>query len=101
MVKALKWIAYITIAAAFIGGIVAGNIFGPEPEFSYDDKGFAWGLMIMTWVAGGISSIFVLGFAALLQHIEYMSERLYNMEELMRRQKEVTEHGFSQFSQSS
>lgn len=101
MVKALKWVAYITIAAALIGGIVAGNIFGPEPEYSYDDKSFAWGLMLLTWVAGVVSGIFTLGFAVLLQHIEYMSERLYSMEEVIKRQKEVTERGFSQLSKSS
>ncbi|MBP2112655.1 hypothetical protein [Paenibacillus sp. FSL R7-0128] len=101
MVKALKWVAYITIAAAFIGGIVAGNIFAPEPEFSFDDKTFSWGFMVTFWVSGAVSSIFILGFASLLQHVEYMSERLYNLEELTRRQKELTERGLTQFSQSS
>ncbi|WP_209873795.1 hypothetical protein [Paenibacillus silagei] len=101
VVKALKWVAYITIAAAFIGGIVAGNIFAPEPEFSFDDKTFSWGFMVTFWVSGAVSSIFILGFASLLQHVEYMSERLYNLEELTRRQKELTERGLTQFSQSS
>ncbi|MEK4882620.1 MULTISPECIES: hypothetical protein [Paenibacillus] len=80
MVKALRWVAYITIGIAFIGGILAGNILAPEPEFSFEDKGFAWGYMLMFWVSGGISGIFTLGFASLLEHIENLSSKVDNIE---------------------
>jgi len=80
MVKALRWVAYITIGIAFIGGIVAGNILAPEPEYSFEDKGFAWGYMLMFWVSGGISGIFTLGFASLLKHIENLSSKVDNIE---------------------
>lgn len=81
MVKALKWVGYIVLVLAFIGGIVAGNTYGPEPEYSFEDKEFAWGYMLMFWAAGGVSAIFTLAFAALLQYVESISDRMYKIEQ--------------------
>lgn len=80
MIKALRWVAYITIGVAFIGGIIAGNIFAPKPEYSWEDKNFAWGYMLTMWVAGGISGIFTLAFATLLEYIENLSNKVNNIE---------------------
>ncbi|AIQ69512.1 hypothetical protein [Paenibacillus graminis] len=80
MVKALKWVGYIVLGLAIIGGIVAGKTYGPEPEYSFEDKKFAWSYMLMFWAAGGVSAIFTLAFAALLDHVKEISDRMEKVE---------------------
>lgn len=89
VVKALKWVSYLTIGIAFIAGIVAGRTLGAEPEYSFEDKKFAWGYMLMLWAAGGVSAVFTLAFAALLEHVEYVSERLHDIQNTLQKNKDI------------
>lgn len=76
MVKTLKNLAIFIGIAAFIYGIVAGNIYAPEPKFVFEDKKFLWSLAFMIWVAGGITTIFTYAFGMLLEFIENISNKM-------------------------
>ncbi|WP_150273877.1 hypothetical protein [Paenibacillus tepidiphilus] len=75
MVKVLSGLGCLLFAVAFIAGIVAGSHYG--------DGGFAWSLLLAYWVGGAMSGCFFLFLSRVLENLEYMSERLYEMESRM------------------
>ncbi|WP_151734030.1 hypothetical protein [Paenibacillus tengchongensis] len=77
MVKALNGFAYLLFGIAFIAGIVAGNHYGVS--------GFAWSLLLAYWVGGAMSGLFFLFLSRVLENLEYMAERMYEMESFMRK----------------
>lgn len=80
MVKNLKWLAIGIGVLAFIAGVVAGNTYGPEPRYSFEDKDFLWSIALMIWLAGSISTMLTWAFALVLEHMETMSHRLHEIE---------------------
>ncbi|MEC0092517.1 hypothetical protein [Paenibacillus macquariensis] len=85
MVKTLRGMAIVIIILVFIGGIVAGNVYAPEPLRVFEDKKFLWSIALMWWVAGGVSSVFVFAFSTLLEHVQGISSRLDEIETTTRR----------------
>ncbi|WP_433938551.1 hypothetical protein [Paenibacillus lautus] len=85
MVKTLRGLGIVIIVMAVILGIVSGYAYAPEPLRSYEDKEFLWSIAIMWWAGGIVSSILIFAFAHLLDYIEDMSRRLYEIENTTRK----------------
>lgn len=80
MVKVFQWLAVITAVLAVIAGIVAGILLGDEPQYSFEDKEFAWASAIAWWISGAITGIFIFGFARVLECLESMTYSLGKIE---------------------
>ncbi|MBP1907657.1 hypothetical protein J2Z32_004337 [Paenibacillus turicensis] len=80
MIKAFKYLAIGIAVLSFIAGIVVGSTYGPQPEYSFQDKDFLWSIALIVWVSGGISTMFTWAFALVLEYMEKMSQRLEEIE---------------------
>ncbi|MNC06514.1 hypothetical protein D3C75_540270 [compost metagenome] len=80
MVRALKIIAYAVFVAAYAYGIFAGAMIGKYTDFPLTFKNFALGIMLIYWIGGLIVSIFILAFAAILDNLQSINQRVHNIE---------------------
>ena len=83
MVKLLKGIAYVIIGISIIVGIIEASqtdklmeeVLGSDYE-----AGFRWALAFTYWISGILTGIVFYALGVIVNHLEYLSSRMYNME---------------------
>lgn len=80
MIKAVQYLAVATVLLAIILGIISGNTYKVVPDDVWGDPKFNWVLMISWWIGGIVGGILIGALSFLMQHIQNIDYRMYNLE---------------------